>query len=351
MSVIFEQLRISDDGHTMYIDAHVNKACYFENVYLKRITICTEEQVSELNPASCTNEYVYRKDFNPSAECTLESYYDKTQVLTAEKLLDVVTEKGCIPVTFTAKEESMGNYLSCIFSGDFAELTTGQTPVMVIAEPSFNPATDPINSEKVLFRAEGTQIPYEERSIWQFKAKGDLQGYTTVEVYLFSQDGNGVYTQVPVQSTADKNFLHFYWQVYNLIPQVNQKELHLVLNTNDFNIKTDCNGLSKHMYFVYIETVGLPSDCTPCRLDEMTTLGVTFDYGVLYQKAMGYIRELADNCQVSQGFMDFILNNEALKFSIETEHYTPAIQIWKRLVNGGGGAVSFGTTKPCGCHG
>ena len=33
--ILFDQLRISDDGKRLYINAHVNKADYFANVYIQ----------------------------------------------------------------------------------------------------------------------------------------------------------------------------------------------------------------------------------------------------------------------------------------------------------------------------
>lgn len=59
--VIIEQLRISDDGKKMYINAHVNEASYFQNVYLDSITIMTSDKVSETNPYSPTEDYIYKK--------------------------------------------------------------------------------------------------------------------------------------------------------------------------------------------------------------------------------------------------------------------------------------------------
>ena len=105
------------------------------------------------------------------------------------------------------------------------------------------------------------------------------------------------------------------------------------------------------MFFVYIECDGTPASDTPCRLDEMTTLGVTFDYGTIYNPAMGYTRELVNTCEMPQNFIDFILNVNALKMSIETEHYVPAIGYWQWLMNNiFGKTIDYGL-KPCGCHG
>lgn len=47
--VIFDQLRISDDGRSMFIDAHVSQATGFENVYMESITIRTADKVTETN--------------------------------------------------------------------------------------------------------------------------------------------------------------------------------------------------------------------------------------------------------------------------------------------------------------
>lgn len=192
--VIFDQLRISDDGYTLYIDAHVNKASYFDNIFISKITICTEDQVHETDPLEYFDKFIYQQDFQGE----------------------------------------------------------------------------------------------------------DL------------------------------------------------KELHLVLNSNSFNEVFKGKDLSHNMFFVYIECGGTPDPCTPCRLDELTTLGVTFDYGRLFNIAMNYTRELTKTCNIPDKFIDFILNFEGLKLSIETEHYIPAINYWNVLTSGANYGV---TTKPCGCHG
>lgn len=59
MSVIFDQLRISDNGKRMYINAHVNKADYFRDIYIDSITIMTSDKVSETNPGIPTEDYIY----------------------------------------------------------------------------------------------------------------------------------------------------------------------------------------------------------------------------------------------------------------------------------------------------
>jgi len=66
MSVIFDQLRISDDGRRMYINLHVNRADYFKNIYLDSLTIMTADKVSETNPHEPQSDYIYKKVFEGS---------------------------------------------------------------------------------------------------------------------------------------------------------------------------------------------------------------------------------------------------------------------------------------------
>lgn len=68
MSVIIDQLRISDNGRKMYINVHVNKAEPFNGVYLESITILTADKVSETNPGSPTEDYIYKKTFETGTE-------------------------------------------------------------------------------------------------------------------------------------------------------------------------------------------------------------------------------------------------------------------------------------------
>ena len=193
MSVIFDQLRISDDGRKLYINLHVNKADYFDNIYLDSITIMTADKVSETNPDIPTEDYIYKK----------------------------------------------------------------------------------------------------------------------------------VFTE-------------------------NVKEADLVLTSNDFNESYIKPNLSCDLLFVYVKVKGVPSPCTPCRLDEEITLGVTFDETMLYQKVMQFTRELNQDCEIPQNFLDLILLWYGFKAAIETEHYTVAIDFWKRLF---GGKNTMVTSKGCGCHG
>ena len=82
---------------------------------------------------------------------------------------------------------------------------------------------------------------------------------------------------------------------------------------------------------------------------------MTFDENRLYQKVMGYVKELQQNCSVPAGFIDFILMWNGFKASIETEHFVDAKNFWKMLfdkdiVMDTGFMPVYGN-KICGCHG
>lgn len=61
--IIFEQLRISDDGKRLYINLHVNNADYFQNIYLDSLVITTADKVSETSPHLPSEDYIYKKEF------------------------------------------------------------------------------------------------------------------------------------------------------------------------------------------------------------------------------------------------------------------------------------------------
>jgi hypothetical protein len=192
--VLFDRLQVSDSGRMLYMDVHVNKASYFDNIYIDKVIIQTQEQVSEADPLSPGDEYIYKLEVEP-----------------------------------------------------------------------------------------------------------------------------------------------------------NTKELHLALNAStDFDVV--CKTLSDKLLFVYVICKGVHDECTPCRLVEMTTLGVTFDEALLYQHVMQYTSQLVDTCDIPKEFIDFILLWNGFKAAVETEHYLTAIDFWKKLFDRNYGAY-IGKSKPCGCHG
>jgi len=223
--IIFDQLRISDDGKKLYINVHVNAADYFESYYLDNITIATADTVLETNYAEPSSDFIYKKEFGKDGE----------DVKQADLVID--------------------------------------TAVLTAAHLNWN-----------------TQ---EEEPVDDSKAYADTD-------------------------YGNKDFSH---------------DLFFV--------------------FVHCKSVGNINQCFPyisCSLQEETTLGVTFDTKLLYQRVMGYTRELANSCEIPSNFMDFILNFNAFKAAVETDHYIDAIGFYKQMFDmvGSNGVTTY---KPCGCHG
>ena len=203
--IIFDQLRISDDGKRMYINAHVNKADYFNDIYIDSIVIQTADKVSETDPGLPTSDYVYIKKAEENV-----------------KELNLVLEASDLSRSWESDPKAI----------------------------AFN--------------------------------RGDM---------------------------------------------------------------------SKTLFFIYIKCKGTPGSCTPCRLDEETTLGVVFDENVLHQKVMDYTKELVEDCSVPSAFIDFILLWNAFKSAIETEHYIPAIKFFNMMFEEVGKSCQSRTIKTCGCNG
>lgn len=203
--IIFDQLRISDDGKRLYINAHVNTADYFKDIYIDSIVIQTADKVSETDPGLPTSDYVYIKKAEENA-----------------KELNLVLEASDLSKSWES------------------------------------------DSNAIAF------------------GRGDM---------------------------------------------------------------------SNTLFFVYIKCKGTPGSCTPCRLDEETTLGVVFDENVLHQKVMDYTKELVAACSVPSAFIDFILLWNAFKSAIETEHYIPAIKFYNMLFDEVGKSCQSRIIKTCGCNG
>ena len=129
------------------------------------------------------------------------------------------------------------------------------------------------------------------------------------------------------------------------------KEVHRVITLNDLNplLTPTIKDLSHNLFFVYIECEGTPSFDTPCNSYNNPSIAAAYDTRRIYSIGMNYVKELSVDCTIPSGFIDFILNNEALKFAIGTGHYIPAKQYFNNVMGYSRGNV--GTIKNCGCHG
>ena len=150
----------------------------------------------------------------------------------------------------------------------------------------------------------------------------------TQNTVLQSFDGpseNPVFTQTTVTNTS------------------RPKEIHLVIDKN----LIDAN-LFKDMLYVYFHVKGTPPPNIPCGLDTPYTLGVTFNEGIIYNRMMGYTKEVANTCEIPMGFINMILQLEAIKAAIETGNYVTANKFYNRLINSKSSNIP---NINCKCHG
>lgn len=62
--VILNQLNISKDAKTLYINFEVPEGAYFDNVYLDSISIITADKVSQESPNTPSTQFIYKKTYD-----------------------------------------------------------------------------------------------------------------------------------------------------------------------------------------------------------------------------------------------------------------------------------------------
>lgn len=125
------------------------------------------------------------------------------------------------------------------------------------------------------------------------------------------------------------------------------KNYRLELSVGDF-----LPSLSNNMFFVYVKATGTPSSDIPCGMDNEYTLGVTFNPCAMYNSFMTYIRETTKTCAVPRNFINMFLQYKAVETSINTEHYTQAIEYYNKFIknlDSVNNTISY--TKSCSCNG
>lgn len=327
--VVIEQLRIAPDGQKLFIDAHVNKASYFDNLELDSISIDTQETVLQsFDGPSKKAVFVYNNEPSSHIIKTTEAPI----VLSEHKFIQALEEESLV-LNIVPEEEANKTYITLGFRGEYNTIHSGTLALQVTA----------LGHSEPLMYLQGTQKD-SERALWEFKGKFNLGSYTQFTFTLVEMTAMGDVYPVSFTSTRNINTLHFIYDVYTEYVIQNTKEIHLVIDKSEINAD-----LSKDMLYVYFHVTGTPSPDTPCRLDESYTLGVTFNEGAIYNRMMGYTKEIMNNCEVPKGFIDMILQLEAIKSSIETENYISANKFYNRFINT---KFSKGTSNiSCGCYG
>lgn len=121
-----------------------------------------------------------------------------------------------------------------------------------------------------------------------------------------------------------------------------RKHIRLVIPEKEL----DGASLNNNIFFVYIVASGYPKPNCPCGMDNKYTMGIAVNLRPIYNAAMGYFKELSDNCSTPKGFIDFILRLKAFKLALKTGHINEAISMWYKLFKN---KVNVTRKKGCGC--
>lgn len=106
--------------------------------------------------------------------------------------------------------------------------------------------------------------------------------------------------------------------------------------------------MDDHIFFVYVVCAGEPASTTPCNMTNSTEMAVALNMKPIYNRAMVYVRELADSCERPKNFIDMYLQFQALKLSFKTGHFTEAIKLWEKWFKRKDNTIQ--PTSNCGCH-
>ena len=151
--------------------------------------------------------------------------------------------------------------------------------------------------------------------------------YENVYIENIKIDNQDTYSSTGVSSTP----IYTYSYEEDGIPG-DQKRVRVQIKNSDLFSAT--NASLKDLLFVYATAKGTPAADTPCGMDNETTMGVVVDVYPYYQQAMEYVKELADTCNPSQNFADYILRLKGLELAVKTGNYPEAIKIFNKYFKG-----------------
>lgn len=125
------------------------------------------------------------------------------------------------------------------------------------------------------------------------------------------------------------------------------KHITLDIDASDFFVEYQNIDMNKTMFFVYVIAEGTPSPYTPCGMDNMTSVGVTFSTCPIYNETIQYAKEIEKDCILPKAFINMILQYKAIQYSIVSGHYTQAVNYYKKFYNG----LNTDIKSPCNCNG
>lgn len=129
----------------------------------------------------------------------------------------------------------------------------------------------------------------------------------------------------------------------NIILSKDEKLIRLYLDNDKLGVP-----LNNTMFFVYVIAKGIPSAETPCGKDSNQLMGIVVDLKQFYNKAMLYIKELSNRCELPKGFINMYLQWKAIELSIKTCNYVEAIKYWNEFIKN---IPIIESKNNCNCYG
>lgn len=136
------------------------------------------------------------------------------------------------------------------------------------------------------------------------------------DIYL---DSISIYTQ---DNYGDSN------SVPNYYIGVSGKNVRLIISEEDLNDEKLITALNNNLFFITVECL---NNIGEAEADESFTSAV-FDYNALYLPFMNVIKSINNNNKIPTQFIDLFLRLQALKISIDTNHFIEAIDIYNKYI-------------------
>ena len=98
------------------------------------------------------------------------------------------------------------------------------------------------------------------------------------------------------------------------------------------DISSDDLAITDKLLFVYIVLGGTPSADIPYVLDTQISLGIVYNKLPIFNNLMNYIKPCNNSEVIPLNFINYFLRLKELEISIDTGHYTNAIEYWKKFI-------------------
>lgn len=134
------------------------------------------------------------------------------------------------------------------------------------------------------------------------------------DIYL---DSISIYTQ---DNYGDSKLPNYY-------VGVSGKNVRLFISEEDLNDKKLITALNNNLFFI---TVVCSNNIEGVEVGNFTS--AVFDYNALYLPFMNVIKSINNNNKVPTQFIDLFLRLQALKISIDTNHFIEAIDIYNKYI-------------------